>query len=101
MKILLNTVVFSAYLINRFFSFFSFSFFLLASPYISSYKVATINCLHTLCNKLLIKKERYRTSFNNASISKYRQSFFANELIACLYSNSPIETRFHLLYDCE
>jgi len=38
---------------------------------------------------------------NHTPISEYRQRFFSNESTACPYSNSPLETRNHILYNCE
>ena len=38
---------------------------------------------------------------NYTLIGEYRQSFFPNTLVICLYSNSPIETRVYILYNCK
>ena len=42
-----------------------------------------------------------RLIINHTPIGKYKQRFFPNEPITCSYSNSPIETWSHLLYDCK
>jgi len=42
-----------------------------------------------------------RAIVNHALIGKYRLRFFPQEDFKCPCSNYPIETRCHILYDCE
>ena len=42
-----------------------------------------------------------RLMTNHAPIGEYRQRFFPNASIPCPCSNSPIETRSHILHGCE
>ena len=39
-----------------------------------------------------------RSITNHALISKYKLRFFLNKLFTCLYGNSSIEIRSHILY---
>jgi len=50
-------------------------------------------------NSLTMRITRLIT--NHAPISEYRQQFFPNEPHACPCKKAPVETRHHILYECE
>jgi len=57
--------------------------------------------LQTFGHSNLLCARAVRAIINHASIREYRLRFFPNMDFTCLYNNYPIESRRHILHECQ